>query len=237
MHRTQLAATDSYVGMVLRTVVHIGAVLAVAFQLVPERASAAELRLDLTHVDVEPGDSESGWALGVLPSVSSGSFSGMKPLLPLSISIRDISPRAATPLDSVALEVVLRNVGKDPVLLPFRSGHHWRAGVHGQREISFMLELTPLDGKRMLIPLGVAYGASDIPGSMVTLSPDDTLAFHTSASLHGTELWSDLSAIPLQVKVAVNVGESRYHDTRFELTTSGLGTATSAVPLTWSETK
>ncbi len=92
--------------------------------------------------------------------------------------------------------------------------------------------------KRVLIPAGGAYGASDIPGSLVTLSPNDTLVIRASASLKNTGVWSGASASPVNAKVAIIVDESRYHDTRFDIIgTSRVGTATSALPLTWSDAK
>ncbi len=40
-----------------------------------------------------------------------------KPLLPIKVSIREIWPTAATPLDQVTVLVVLRNGGKEAIML------------------------------------------------------------------------------------------------------------------------
>ncbi len=236
MHRTQ-AATESFAKAALRKLLHTGAALAILCQPAALQVWAAELHLDLTHDDFEPGEAESPWAHG-LPSGTFGGVGGLRPLLPVKLSIRDISPRLVTSLDHITVDVLLRNVGKAAIELPFRSGNHWRAGVHGQRSIDLALELTAPNGNRVLIPLGNAYGASDIPGSMVALAPNDTLAIHASASLRETWAWSGALPSPAEVKIAVTVGELRWHDTRFEIVGgSMLDKATSPTVLTWSAAK
>jgi len=208
------------------------------FQFAQPWVWAAELRLDLTHEDSEPGEAGTGWASGVIPGITGGGLGGMKPLLPVKLSIRDISPRSVTPLDQITVDVVLQNVGKEPIALPCRSGHHWKAGTHGQRDISFRLELTAPGGKGVRIFLGRAYGAPDIPGSLVTLAPNDTLAIRAVASLRETGAWSGDVAGPADVKMAASVDEARWDDTRFEIVgTSRLDTATSPTPLRWFEAK
>jgi len=236
--QTRVAPTTSYPRTVLSLLIRAGAAAALVFQLTVAGAWAAEIRLDLTHRDVEPGETEHPGGKGVGPAITGGGYSGMKPLLPVRLSIRDISPRSVTPLDQITVEVVLRNVGKEAIMLPFRSGNHWRTGVHGQRDISLGLELTVPGGKGVPIFLGSAYGASDIPGSLVTLAPNDTLALRASASLRETRVWSGALAGPLDVKAAVYVNEARWDDTRFEIiATSRLDMAASPTPLTWSEAK
>ena len=235
MHR-MTPATNPYARAALRKLIHVAAALAIVSQLAPPRAWAAELRLDLTHEDFEPGETASRWEHG-LPATTSGSIgAGMKPLLPVKLSIRDISPRFAGPLDQITVELVLRNVGKEAIVLPFSSGNHWRSGVHGQRDMSFGLELTAPGGKGVRIFLGKAYGATDIPGSLVTLAPNDTLAIRAVASLRETGAWSGDVASPADVKMAASVDEARWDDTRFEIIgTSRLDIGTSPTPLTWFE--
>ena len=201
-------------------------------------ASAAEFQLDLTHKDVEPGEAESSGAVGVGPGATGVGYGGMRPLLPVKISIRDISPRSVTPLDQILVEVVLRNAGKEAITLPFRSGRHWRTGVHGQRDIHLDLWLTPPGGKPVLVALGNAYGALDIPGSLVTLAPNDTLVIRASASLLGTDKWSGTLTESAEIKTEVSLGEARWDDTRFEIVnTSRLDMVTSPTPLTWFEAR
>ncbi len=60
MHRMQLA-TNSYVGAALCKLLHVSAALLIAIQLAQPYACAAELYLDLTHKDMEPGEAKSAW--------------------------------------------------------------------------------------------------------------------------------------------------------------------------------
>jgi len=196
-------------------------------------ALAAEYHIDLTQTPAGSSDADGG--PGGLPGVhsSAGGHGQGKPL-PVKTSIRNVSPLLVTPADSVDLEVVLRNVGKEVVLIPAAAGLGWRSGNQDQRGMALVLRLTSADSAEPVdVVLGSAFGSSSVAGSLISLAPDDVLVIRASCALKGTGAWQAAGLRSTKARLSVNVTESRYADDRFEAELSLLGRAASDSEVQW----
>jgi hypothetical protein len=183
-------------------------------------ARAADLTLDLT--EARPLDD----ALPVIQLSRAGTSHGPVPAptkLPLEITIEDIWPQApSAATDTVEFNVLVRNVGKDPVAIP-ASTHRSDVGRTGNRDRAIMyigLELT-IQGNGagagpVLGPGETMVGSSSVPGSMLVLEPKHSVSIRMAGRFPEIGRWISLGPGAYLTSARAVLWEQTLQDGRYE---------------------
>jgi len=221
-------------------------IIIAAIPLVSIIGQPADLVLDLTtprpdnigHLGI-PGQ-RFGWIehVGQVPKLAP---------LPLEVTIQDLWPLSATDRDKFSGDILVRNIGKEPVVIPTsrRYMEVVKKGNHDQRTLTVWLKLTPTGPgagnlKPTNIVLGFTVGSSSIPNSTISLAPQQSLLIRTAnGSLFlGPEKWREAGLSLVTVSVVAVVSEDFLEESEYTVKNkSEDATSRNAVTLTLALTR
>jgi hypothetical protein len=130
-----------------------------------------------------------------VPGDEVGGSPGLKPdakyPLPLQLTVRSVRRAFIGGTEKLRVEVVLRNIGADPYLLPIARNDATvhAAGNRGRRSWSVAVRLYDASGEVQELPGETAWGSTSIVGSLLRISPahEVVLRFYAAApSFNGT---------------------------------------------------
>jgi hypothetical protein len=203
--------------------------LVLAVGMLPRSSPAAGL-LDLTRK--EPANSG---ALGVPGDSSDRSVPFIT--IPLQVTILNLWPSVLSSEGRINLDVLVRNVGKESILIPASKdySHVIRAGNLDQRMMSVQLELRhPGTPTPLTIGIGASVGSTSIPDSMVRLAPQETMVIRVAENLSDTWKWHESGLSTDFVSAKVSIHEAFLENDRFFVKTwSERVTSVTAMTFTW----
>ncbi len=140
--------------------------------------------------------------------------------LPLDVTLMSISPSVVSRYTRPTVDILLRNTSKELLLIPasWDDLEVLRSGNQDQRVLSVYLRYAHQGAKKTLdLCVGVTVGSASVPGSMITLYPEETLSIHGVGL--STNLWLPHESGFEQpeggmVNVSVVVREEFLEDTR-----------------------
>ena len=187
--------------------------------------------LDLTR----PADKHED-SLGV-PGASPGSAQPRPVTLPLDVTVVNVWPVLLASNDTINAEVLVKNVGKESILIPASKEHTGiiKQGNHDQRILAVGIKLLHLGtGKAIRTALGVAFGSADVPDSVITLAPQEMLLIRVAGRLDETWKWETEDAPVGAVEVRAVIRESFLEDDRYAVkNTSVDAVSTNTMQITW----
>lgn len=126
--------------------------------------------------------------------------------LPLEVTIEHIGWRTLVSGDRPPIEVLLKNIGDSPFLLPVERGEDriLRSGHKDVRQMFIGLEVaTASDTSAAPVSGGmvVAYGSSSVQGSLLTVLPGETVRITGRFDLFGFHSWHEQGFRSMSAKV------------------------------------
>jgi len=138
----------------------------------------------------------------------------------VEVTITNLWPSAATHGGRITAEILIRNLGKEPIAIPASQdfANVPMAGKKDRRILGVELELAhPHGSKPIRFHIGVAVGSASVPGSMITLDPQETLLIRAGGSLTPTWRWHEAGLDTDVVSAKVIVGEEFIEDERYAI--------------------
>jgi len=139
------------------------------------------------------------------------------PLL-LKVTITNLWPAVLTVTGRINADILIQNVGKEPVLIPASSdfANVMKAGNHDRRILLVGLQLThPHGSKPIRMGIGTAVGSETVPGSMITLAPQETLVIRGAEILGETTKWWEDGLTTGQVTAKAIISEEFVEDEKY----------------------
>ncbi|MDP9114256.1 MAG: hypothetical protein M3O20_11325 [Acidobacteriota bacterium] len=167
-------------------------------------ATAADKVLDLTTPEPADAVSSSWTALGI-PAPPPVPFAA-------EVTLQEIWPINVSHVDKVRVEILLRNTGQDAIAIPVsrKFGEVFKSGNRDERVLEVSLDLTPTGSsakelQTMPHTIALTGGSADVPGSMISLEPGETLSIQTVQDLGGTWAWRNAGhmIVPVTARAAV----------------------------------
>ncbi len=160
------------------------------------------------------------------------------PPLPLEVTLLSISPTIVSMWTRLAVDIQIRNTGKEAVLIPATRNdlEVLRSGNQDQRVLSVFLGFTHRDSKKTLgVCVGVAAGSASVPDSMIALRPNETLVMHGVGDVNDT--WRpgplDYQADTGVIGVKAIVREEFLEDTRVYMKSRSEAATTTDTEIVW----
>jgi hypothetical protein len=157
--------------------------------------------------------------------------------LPLEVTIQGLTPSVACSGDRVTAEILVRNIGKEPVLIPSSKNDSEviRASNRDQRELSVGLRLTHKGRqKTAYVCIGLAVGSASVEGTMITLWPQQALAIRGAGLLSDTWRWHEAGLPADAAAVKATVEEWFFDDDRYAVkAASDVVVSTNTFELVW----
>jgi hypothetical protein len=131
---------------------------------------------------------------------------------PVAVTLQEIWPINVSHADKVMVEVLLRNIGQDAISVPAsrKFGEVFKSGNRDERALEVSLDLTPTGPvakglETVPHPIALTGGSPDVPGSMITLEPGQTLSIQVVQNLGLTWTWRNAShmIVPVTARAAV----------------------------------
>jgi hypothetical protein len=150
-----------------------------------------------------------------VPGASASSVSKREPF-PIELTISRIWPLTVVGSEQVEVELRLRNIGKGNLILPASTKYSsvLKASNRDRATMWIGLSFVPLalpgEAPRNILPdiVGFAAGSPDEPGSVVTLSPGESLSIKASGRLDEVRKWNTSGLKMLNFTVHAVVGKS-----------------------------
>jgi hypothetical protein len=194
-------------------------------------AARSSAVLDLTRPAERHED-----ALG-FPGATFGSAMPRPVTLPLDVTLVNAWPVLLASSDTINAEVLVKNVGKESILIPASKEHTGiiKAGNHDQRILGVGLRLLHRGtGKVIEATIGVAFGSADVPDSVITLAPQEVLLIRVAGGLGETWKWETEDTPVGAVEVRAVIRESFLEDDRYVVkNTSVDAVSAKTVQVTW----
>jgi hypothetical protein len=179
--------------------------IVVVMMLVGQRPSAEPV-LDLVGFRPTPDPASASSDVGHGTGRATGTSHERRQTLELKLELLEFQRVVFNPGDSLIYEVVVANVGTEPVTLPW-SADRVRFATDGQRIDGIVgLEIRDATGKELLarLPAQALYGSRAVPDSLLTLLPSQRARIRVPATWRTSEV--ELGLMLAQPMGRVQVG-------------------------------
>ena len=180
-----------------------------------------------TYIDLTTEFSQPSGSPGFGPGVGSGAHSA-RIALPMEVTLQDFYSPAIEPLGLATALIVIRNIGRDPLVIPVsRDLATLKANNQDRRWLDVHVTITaPAPFEPVSVPVAALVGSKSVPGSLLTLAPQESVTLRVHASLSETSKWHDAGMDTAKVTVGAKVTES-YFDSKENTITSASPTVSS----------
>ena len=137
--------------------------------------------------DAPPADTAStGIIAGKPEQITAGITPGMRPLSPLSVVLKSMTPSACIDREQVVYDVELTNTGTAPFLLPSSTSREsglmgGAAEAYRKLTVVLMTETANL-GSVVIEPVSEAFGSELSPGTLRSLNPGEHVLLRAPAN-------------------------------------------------------
>jgi hypothetical protein len=167
--------------------------------------------------------------------------------LPLEVTVQQLWPLTASYRDKFAAEILVRNMGMEPVAIPISRNYLEvvKPGNQDQRMLTVFLKLTPTGStagnmKPISIAIGLTVGSSSVPNSTISLAPQESLLIRSAdgSLFSDADKWHDAGPNLVTVSVKAVLREEFLEEGAFVVrSTSEDATSRNAVDLTLTLTR
>lgn len=172
-----------------------------------------------------------------VPGASWGSIPRPHVSLPVEVTLLNLWPVVAASGDRMKVEIIIKNVGRQPVLIPASRNYAQviKPGNHDQRSLGVGLKLVHKGTGRVInLVVGNAVGSSSVPDSVITLAPQETLLVRAANLLSETWKWEEEGVPADVVEIRAEVDEIFFEDDRyFVKARSAPAVSTNSMQIIW----